>query len=124
MLSSTLIKTQAKLKKAIMTQEEDEVFEILNSHVSYWGGLKSLEFWSAFSINGLFSTLPVIITTLVIVVYFIFNVEFDFHQKLLLSTLLPFWSAFGIYSFYNQLKLYRLKKQLRLIKLAQQEQEK
>ena len=108
----------------MMTQEKDEVLEILNSHVSYWDGLKSLEFWSGFGINGSFSILPVISTTLAIVAYFIFNVEFDSHQKLLLLTLLPFWSAFGIYSFYNQLRLYRLKKQLRLIKLAQQEPEK
>ncbi len=107
-----------------MTQEKDEVFEILNSHVSYWGGLKSLEFWLGLGINGLFSILPVIVISLVIVAYFIFNAEFDSHQKLLLLTLLPSWSAIGIYSFSNQLKLYRLKKQLRLIELAQQEQEK
>ncbi len=107
-----------------MEKEQDEVFEILNSHVSYWDGLKSEEFWKGFGVYGAFAALPIMIATLAIIVYFIFNVEIEPDKKLILLTLLPFWSAFGIYSFHNQLRLYQLKEQLRLIKLAQQEQEK
>ena len=107
-----------------MTQEKDKVLEILNSHVSYWDGLTSPEFWSGFGINGAFAVMYIMIPPLVMVAYFIFSVEIDPNKQLILLLVLPLWLAFGIYSFHNQLKLYQLNKQLRLIKLAQQKQEK
>ena len=106
-----------------MNNEKDEVFELLNSHVSYWDGLTSLEFWQGFGINGAFAVMPIIISLLVTVAYFIFSLEIDPDKKLLLLLVLPFWSAFGIYSFHTQLRLYQLNRQLRIIKLAQEPQE-
>ncbi len=47
-----------------MKKEQDEVFETLNSHVSYWNGLKSEEFWKGFGVNGVFAALPIMVATL------------------------------------------------------------
>ena len=107
-----------------MNNEKDEVFELLNSHVSYWDGLTSLEFWQGFGINGAFAALPIVTTSLVIAASFIFNIEIDSDKKLILLLLLPVWSAFGIYSFHTKLRLYQLNRQLKIIQLAQKEQEK
>ena len=107
-----------------MTQEKDDVLEILNSHVSYWDGLTSSEFWKRFGvINGAFAVMYIMISPLTMVAYFIFSVEIDPNKKLILLLVLPLWSAFGIYSFHNQLRLYQLDRQLRIIKLAQEPQE-
>ncbi len=108
----------------LMSKEEDEVLEILNSLVSYWDGLKSREFWKEFGVNGAFAALPIATTNLVIAAYFIFNIEINPDKKLLLLLLLPIWSAFGIYSFHTKLRLYQLNRQLKIIQLAQKEQEK
>ena len=106
-----------------MSNEKDEVFEILNSRVFYWDGLTSLDFWKEFGINGAFAVMYIMISPLMIVAYFIFSVEIDPNKKLILLLVLPLWLAFGIYSFHHQLRLYQLNRQLRIIKLAQEPQE-
>ena len=106
-----------------MTKEQDEVFEILNSQVSYWDGLKSEEFWQRLGIEGVIALLSILSTVSVGGAYFIFSVEINPDKQLLLLLPLLFWSAFGIYSFHNQLRLDQLNRLVRIIKLAQEPQE-
>ena len=98
-----------------MTKEQDEVFEMLNSQVSYWDGLKSEEFWQGLGIERVIALLSILSTVLVGGAYFIFSIEINPDKQLLLFLLLLlFWSAFGTYSFHNQLRLYQLNRLVRI----------
>ena len=103
-----------------MTEKKDELREKFNSHVNYWDGLKSEEFWKGFGIKSAFATSPFVITLLIIINYFIFNVEIESDQKLLLLLLLTVWLAFGAYSFHSQLLSYQLYRKLRIIQIIQE----
>lgn len=106
-----------------MVNEQEEIVQLLNSEVSYWDGLKSSEFWREFREKGnlTFSTIYLLIA---VAAPFTLAVkpELDSVSKVTLVLLSVSLLVSVISSFTNQLRLFQLNRQLKIIKAAQLEQ--
>lgn len=105
-----------------MLDTEEEIVEFLNTQVSYWDGLKSSEFWREFKEKGeLTSSSIYLLLALASLLASVIKSEIDTALRATLVLLSTSLLTSVTISFKNQLRLFQLSRQLKIVKAAQSE---
>lgn len=103
-----------------MIDEQDEIVQFLNTRVTLWDGLKSERFWQELREEGKITFLSIYLLVFVVgclSLYFKSEVESGVRATLILLLMSLLVSI--IVDFRRSLRLYQLKRQLKIIEFAE-----
>lgn len=103
-----------------MINEKDEIVQILNTRVTLWDGLKSDQFWQELREKRKIISLSIYLLVFVVgCLTLSYKSQVEISVKITLTLLLMSLLVSIIFNFKNSLRLFQLKKQLKIIELAQ-----
>ena len=102
-----------------MINEKDEIVQILNTRVTLWDGLKSAQFWQELREEGKIISLSIYLLVFVVgCLTLSYKSQVEISVRTTLILLLTSLLVSTIFDFKNSLRLFQLKKQLKIIELA------